>query len=252
LGVVGVFLGVENTSASGLKALIRGSVVRHIHEALRVLQEHDMIVTYNLLMFHPDATLDEINENIRFMKDHPAYPFDFGRAELVAGSPLEGQVLKAGLLKGKWPNWDYRIRDPSVEQMFRINLATFRRKGSGYSRLAHSFIALAYGAYVVHRLYPGPAADRMRDKTLDLIRRSNAFVLDHIFRMYRLTAEMKSNDELDDIYISIRSGCECLAAKAEKLSGTMNRLQLLERKFRLAGIPHEVQGSDLVRSIFRI
>ena len=70
-------------------------------------------------------------QNILFMKNHPEYPFDFGRAEVVAGSPLERRVIKDGLIKGSWPNWDYRIKDPAVDQMFRINLATFRRPDSG-------------------------------------------------------------------------------------------------------------------------
>jgi anaerobic magnesium-protoporphyrin IX monomethyl ester cyclase len=112
LGVVGVFLGVENASATGLRALIRGSKVEHIGRAFELLHKHGIIVTYNLLIFHPDATLDEINENILFMKKNPGYPFDFGRAEVVAGSPLERQVVREGLLQGSWPHWDYPHQRP--------------------------------------------------------------------------------------------------------------------------------------------
>jgi anaerobic magnesium-protoporphyrin IX monomethyl ester cyclase len=91
LGVVGVFLGVENASATGLKALIRGSKVHHIASAFELLHKHGIIVTYNILMFHPEATLDEINENILFMKKHPGFPFDFGRAEVVAARRWNGR-----------------------------------------------------------------------------------------------------------------------------------------------------------------
>ncbi|MDD1653318.1 MAG: B12-binding domain-containing radical SAM protein, partial [Methanomicrobiales archaeon] len=219
LGVVGVFLGVENASATGLKALIRGSEIHDVHRAMEVLRERDMVVTYNLLIFHPDATLDEINENIWFVKDHPGYPFDFGRAEIVAGSPLERRVISAGLLRGEWPNWDYRIRDPEVERMFRINLATFRRQGSGYSQLTHTLIALAYRASMVQRLYPGPVAEKTGGETAALLGRSNRFVLEHILRMYALTADMKSENELDQLYGSIQLGCDRLKAEADRLSG---------------------------------
>jgi anaerobic magnesium-protoporphyrin IX monomethyl ester cyclase len=252
LGVVGVFLGVENASATGLKALIRGSEVHSIGRAFEILQKHNIIVTYNLLMFHPDATLDEINENILFMKHHPGYPFDFGRAEVVAGSPLERQVIKDGLLQGSWPNWDYRIRDPDVDRMFRINLATFRRPDSGYSRLAHSLIALAYGAYVVRRLYPGPAAENVYGETGDLINKSNAFVLDHVLKMYALTAKQNTQEDIDLLAGSIHNGCSRLATEAEQLTCRMNRLQLVEKKFRKAGVPGVLQHSALLRGIFRI
>ena len=252
LGVVGVFLGVENASGTGLRALIRGSKVDHIGQAFDILHRHGIIVTYNLLMFHPDATLDEINENILFMKNHPGYPFDFGRAEVVAGSPLERRVIKDGLLKGSWPNWDYRIRDPDVDRMFRINLATFRRPDSGYSRLAHSLIALAYGAYVVRRLYPGPAAENIYGETGDLIKKSNAFVFDHILKMYALTANQNTQEDIDGLAGSIHKGCSGFAREAEQLTRRMNRLQLVEKKFRKTGVPGALQYSPLLRGIFRI
>jgi radical SAM superfamily enzyme YgiQ (UPF0313 family) len=234
LGVVGVFLGVENASESGLFALIRGSEVHHIGRAFELFRKYGIVVTYNLLIFHPDVTLDEINENILFLKNHPGYPFDFGRAEVVAGSPLERRVIKEGLIKGSWPNWDYRIPDPSVDQMFRINLATFRRPDSGYSKLAHTLIALAYRAYVIRRLYPGPAAQQINGETGDLIAKSNTVFLDHILKMYALT------------------GCHELEKEAEQLTTRMDRLQLAEKKFQQAGVPGEVQHSSLLRKIFRV
>jgi anaerobic magnesium-protoporphyrin IX monomethyl ester cyclase len=251
LGVVGVFLGVENATESGLHALIRGSEVQDIDHAFTLLHKKGIIVTYNLLIFHPDATLDEINANILFMKNHPGYPFDFGRAEIVAGSPLERRVINDGLIRGSWPNWDYRIPDPSVEQMFRINLATFRRPDTGYSRLAHSLIALAYGAHVVRRLYPGPGAEQVHKETMHLIARSNAFILDQIFLMYTLTARLVSKKDLEELAGSIRKGCAELSTEAEQLTSRMNRLQLVEKKFRKAGVPSELQHSPLLRSIFR-
>ena len=252
LGVVGVFLGVENASESGLIKLIRGSEVKDIDRAFTLLKKQKIIVTYNLLIFHPDATLDEINANILFIKNHPGYPFDFGRAEVVAGSPLERRVIKDGLIKGSWPNWDYRIRDPAVEQMFRINLATFRHKDSGYSKLAHTLIALAYRAHVVSRLYPGPVAAQLNQDTGDLLAKSNIFVLDHILRMYKLTAKLVTKKDLDELAGSMKKGCIELSAGAEELNKRMNRLQLVEKRFGYAGVSGALQDSSLLRKVFRV
>jgi hypothetical protein len=252
LGVVGVFLGVENATEDGLFALIRGSEVSDIDRAFVLLRQNRIIVTYNLLIFHPDATLDQINENILFMKNHPGYPFDFGRAEVVAGSPLEKKVIQEGLIKGTWPNWDYRLKDPAVDQMFRINLATFRRRDSGYSKLAHTLIALAYRAYVVRRLYPGPAAKQLHDETTDLITRSNAFVLDHIMKMYALTARLVSKQDLDELAGSIHAGCTGFVKEADGITSRMDRLQTAEKRFRQVGVPGEIQFSSLLRKIFRV
>jgi hypothetical protein len=94
-----------------------------------------------------------------------------------------------------------------VDRMFRINLATFRRPDAGYSRLAHALIALAYGAYVVRRLYPGPATEKVYGETGDLIKKSNAFVFDHILKMYALTAKPDPKNGIDLLAGSIREGC---------------------------------------------
>jgi anaerobic magnesium-protoporphyrin IX monomethyl ester cyclase len=252
LGVVGVFLGVENATEDGLFALIRGSDAGDIDRAFELLRDNKIIVTYNLLIFHPDATLDQINENILFMKNHPGYPFDFGRAEVVAGSPLEKKVIKEGLIKGTWPNWDYRLKDPAVDQMFRINLSTFRRRDSGYSKLAHTLIALAYRANVVRRLYPGPAAKQLHDETTDLITRSNAFVLENIMKMYALTARLVSKKDLDELAGSIHAGCAGFVKEADGITSRMDRLQTTEKRFRQVGVPGEVQFSPLLRKIFRV
>ena len=252
LGVAGVFLGVENATDSGLFALIRGSQADDIERAIGLLRQNNISVTYNLLIFHPDATLDEINDNLLFIKNHPGYAFDFGRAEIVAGSPLEKRLVRDGLIRGSWPNQDYRIPDPAVEQMFRINLATFRVPGSGYAKLAHTLIALSYRAAVVRRLYSGPVAKELAEETTALVAKGNTFVLDQILKMYALTARLVSKKDIDDLAASIHDGSRDLIREADALSRRLDRLQQAERKFRKSGVPGEVQFSTVLRKIFRI
>jgi anaerobic magnesium-protoporphyrin IX monomethyl ester cyclase len=69
LGTIGIFLGVENASDSGLRSLGRGNTINEVEQSLKLIKNHEMAVTFNLLMFHPRANLEEINQNIYFMKD---------------------------------------------------------------------------------------------------------------------------------------------------------------------------------------
>ncbi|NOZ81591.1 MAG: B12-binding domain-containing radical SAM protein [Candidatus Micrarchaeota archaeon] len=249
IGVVGIFLGIENASESGLKALTRGTNLDEIYNALNVLKNR-FAVTYNLLIFHPTATLDEINENIYFIKNNLDCPFDFGRAEIVAGSPLERLVINEKLIRGEWPNWDYRIKDDAVQKMFEINLATFRRKGSNYSQLAHTLIALFYRAHVVNRIYPGKVSRNLLDKTKKLIEKSNRFILEKILGMYRLTAE--AEPETEELFLSIRDGSKRLLSEAKSLSRAMHRLQILERKFKNMKLDFSPQESFIITKIFKL
>ena len=94
LGLFRVFLGVENASENGLRNLNRKNTVAQILNALRILNDFDVHIAYNLLMFEPDTSLDEILVNLRFMERHIENPFNFCRAEAYAGTGLETKLLR--------------------------------------------------------------------------------------------------------------------------------------------------------------
>ena len=197
LGTVGVFLGVENASNSGLKALARASTIDEINYSLKLLKNFNMGVTFNLLMFHPRATLDEINENIYFMDKNMEKAFDFGRAEIVAGSPLEKLVKRKGLLRGQWPQWDYRIQDDAAEKMFRINALTFYRENSTYPELSHKLIALSYRSELLQRFYPGTKSQKLKNESLSLIKNCNEFTLDCLLNIYSMVPETEIEKDIN-------------------------------------------------------
>jgi len=250
LGVVGVFLGVENASESGLKTLIRRTTLEDIHQAMSSLKKFDIIVTFNLLIFHPNATLDEIDKNIEFMKNNINYPFDFGRAEVVAGSPLERMLVNKKKLTASWPNWNYTIDDNLVEKMFRINLKTFRRKGSPYSELMHHSIALAYHAYTLKKLHNGPIARELALESINLITEINKFIVDKIEKMRNLTVNSSRDADIEKLYDELSIDCKNYFPRMNRLIGKMMRLSITERVFQSFGIKDTVQQIQIFRSLF--
>lgn len=252
LGVVGVFLGVENASDSGLRALGRGSTMDDVHTSLEILEKYEVALTFNLLIFHPRATLDEINENIYFMNHNLDKAFDFGRAEIVAGSPLEKLVKRKGLLRGKWPQWDYGIEDPAVEKMFRINALTFYGENSSYPELSHQLIALSYRAQLLKRFYPGKKSQKLRKETRDLIRKSNEFTLENLLQIYGIMGNPEIEGEVNLFHKKMEGFYRDLIGEADRLSHRMLRFQVVERKFRDHGVEDYFQNSNTLGRIFRI
>lgn len=252
LGVVGVFLGIENASESGLKALIRRVTLEDIHRALSALTKLDIIVTYNLLIFHPTTTLDEINENIEFMRKHMYLPFDFGRAEVVAGSPLEKMLIANNRLLGSWPNWNYEIFDEAVERIFKINCLTFRKKDSLYPRLAESTIALAYHAYTLERLHNGPIADEIVKDVNKMITEINDFIIKGILKMYELAISRIEKSDIESLYEDISNGCQKYLELINEITLKMLRLQVTENIFDSFGIKDVVQKYGLFKFLFRL
>ncbi|MBI5680559.1 MAG: B12-binding domain-containing radical SAM protein [Methanobacterium sp.] len=236
IGTVGAFMGVENASESGLKSLARGSTIEDITNSMEILKKHEIAVTFNLLFFHPKASLCEINENIYFMKEHADHAFGFGRAEIVAGSPLDRLVRKKGLLRGEWPSYDYKIEDSSVEKMFRINALTFYKKNSPYPNISQEMIALYYRAEMIKRFYPGKKSQELSGNVNKLVIKFNEFVLENLLETYRLTGEMESDQELNNLYMNIEEICAHFTGEINDLSRKMGKFQMLQRKFKDIGI----------------
>lgn len=252
MGTVGVFLGVENASDSGLKTLARFSTLDEIYHSLKLLEDFNMGVTFNLLMFHPRATLEEINENIYFMNRNKKLAFDFGRAEIVAGSPLEKLVKRKGLLRGRWPHWDYQIQDDAVEKMFRLNSLTFYRENSPYPELSHKLIALSYRSNLLQHFYPGKKSGKLQYETICLIRDTNKFTLQSLLEIYSLVAEKIIEEDINSLFKKMNVFYENSIKKASEMAEKMGRFQLVEKKFHDRGVGDYFQNSPTMGKIFRI
>jgi hypothetical protein len=74
---------LRTPSENGLSNLNRKCTLEMILNALRILNDFDIHVAYNLLMFEPDTVMSDILTNLRFIERHIDNPFNFCRAELT-------------------------------------------------------------------------------------------------------------------------------------------------------------------------
>jgi len=249
LGVVGAFLGVENASQTGLKSLIRNASPDDIHDAIDSLRSNDISVTYNLLIFHPDAVMEEIDDNISFIKENLDNPFDFGRAEVVAGSPLESKLKKEDRLLGVWPHWNYEIKDEVVERMFKINHLCFRHPESGYSRLAQSTIALSYQAHTMRRLHQGRISEKYYKKSEKQIIKTNRFILKALVRLYDLASSRIDEDDVDEFRQDIHDSCRNLTVDTEGLSHKLRRIQTADKIFSKLNVRENLHENRIIEAL---
>ncbi|MCK9150880.1 B12-binding domain-containing radical SAM protein [Methanobacterium alcaliphilum] len=252
LGVIGIFLGVENASATGLNSLSRGSSVDDINKSLELIDQYGISTTFNLLMFHPKATLSEINENIKFMNENLDKSYDFGRVEIVAGSPLESLVKRKNLIHGKWPHWDYRIKDNAVEKMFRINQKTFYHEKSQYSELSHKMISLSYRSQLIKRLYPGKYSEKIIKKNKENLKKFNAFNLQNLLKIYELTGEDDWQDSINNINLNLQKNYLIFLEKSNEILNDMTKIQLLEKEFQKQSLNNYLQKSGLMKRLFKL
>ncbi len=153
LGVIRLYVGVENASEAGAQHLRRGRQTAHVHTALEACRRAGIFVCYNLLVFEPDTVLDDLRANIEFIRAHAIHPVNFCRAEPYSGTPLQLDLGVRGALGGSYLGWDYRIDDPRAELMFRICAAAFRQRNFDPSGVANRYMGLGYSLKVLRHFH---------------------------------------------------------------------------------------------------
>jgi len=173
LRIFRVFLGVENASEQGLRNLNRKSSREEIENALRILNDFDVHVAYNLLMFEPDASMDDLFINLRFMERHIDNPFNFCRAEAYAATGLEKKLRDYGILEGNYFGFDYRIKDPHVEVFHKIaNYAFFDRNFNDYG-LHYFNMEVDFSFQLLRRFHPDFLTQGLRSDGRSFIKETN-------------------------------------------------------------------------------
>jgi hypothetical protein len=194
LGLFRVFLGVENYSENGLRNLNRKCTRDQILRALEILNEFDVHVAYNLLMFEPDTVLDDILINLRFMERHIENPFNFCRAEAYAGTGLEAKLVPEGRLLGDYFGFDYRLKDPQSEAFHQIaNHAFFDRNFSDYG-LHYFNMEVDFCFQLLRRFYPHTLSQTLRGAVRNFIKQTNLDTYQWLCRIYDYVASADLSD----------------------------------------------------------
>jgi radical SAM superfamily enzyme YgiQ (UPF0313 family) len=196
LGLFRVFLGVENASENGLRNLNRKQTVEHILNALRILNDFDIHVAYNLLMFEPDTTLSDILVNLRFMERHNENPFNFCRAEAYPGTGLERKLLSEGRLLGDGFGYDYRLKDSRSEAFHQIaNYAFFDRNFNDYG-LQYFNMQVDFDFQLLRRFHPELLTQTMRAAVRNFIKQTNLDTYERCSEIYDFIAACDPADEV--------------------------------------------------------
>lgn len=154
LRCIRVYVGIETDADRGLRTLQRWAHSRHNHAAMEVIRELDLYACFNLLLFDPDTTLADLRTNLRFMREAADFPFNFGRVELYAGTPLLRRMQLEGRVTGDWLQWDYALSSPAVERVFAIAMKAFHPRNFGDGALANHLMGTRFDVEVARHFHP--------------------------------------------------------------------------------------------------
>jgi len=173
LGVYRVFLGVDSNSVRGLKALGRGIRGTQNHTALQLLLDRGFHVTFNLLAFEPDCTLQDLEDNLAFVAQYPQVPVNIVRTEVYGGTPLEARLRQQGRLEGDFFGYDYTMADPAAQRAWDVFSPVFRERsftGEGANLRAMAVDCLHQ---VLVHFWPERATPELRARVKGFVSRVN-------------------------------------------------------------------------------
>lgn len=216
LGLFRVFLGVENASLRGLRNLNRKCDLESILNALRILNDNDIHVAYNLLMFEPDTELEDILVNLRFMERHMDNPFNFCRAEVYSGTGLQAKLTAENRLLGDYFGYDYRLKEPRSEAFHKIaNYAFFDRNfddmGLHYLNMQVDFLF-----QVLRRFQPDALTQTLRGAVRNFVKETNLDTYQCLCRIYDYVEDGMRLGEMD-----VRSFAKEMRARVDSKSNEL-------------------------------
>jgi hypothetical protein len=153
LGVIRMYVGVENASVDGARHLNRRVEVARMDAALEAFAKAGIFACYNLLIFEPKSRLADVATNIAFMRRHAATPVNFCRAEPYLGTPMHVELTSRGNLQGGFLGSDYRIEDDRAELLFRICASAFRERNFASDGVGNRYMSLGYSAKLLQTFY---------------------------------------------------------------------------------------------------
>jgi hypothetical protein len=186
-GAIHVFLGIENASAERLAYLGRTHQPKDAERALECCKSAGIHPSFNVMLFDPDCTLSDIDQNLEFLARHTDLPWNICRTEIYPGTHLFDRLNSEGRLYGDYRSYGYRMKDEACELLFRILRVSFHERALATQSLHNRLISLAFAWQLHSHLFEDDGTravaeearalgQAVRQDTVDRLRRAVAWV----------------------------------------------------------------------------
>jgi anaerobic magnesium-protoporphyrin IX monomethyl ester cyclase len=206
------YVGIETDADQGLITLRRWARSSQNHRALDIARSFDLFVCFNLLMFDPDTTLLSVRKNLDFIEYAADSPFNFGRVELYAGTPLLARLQAEGRCRGDYLQWDYTLGDVHIQRFYELAMACFMARNFGDDALANTIQGMRFDLEIVRRFHPEAHDAGLYAAGSALSRR---LALDSVEVLRALLAQVEGEDVRGDGALVARLAERCRRVEGE-------------------------------------
>lgn len=220
LGLLRVFLGIESGSGAGLASIGRRQTIEQEHRALDLCADLAISTQYTIIMFHPEATLRSMREDLAFVAAHASQPMSFCRAEIYTGTPLEQRMLREGRAFGTYLAREYTYTDPSIQNVWLAAYKVLAQRCFAPNHLLGQIVRLDHQAAVLSRFYEGHDVDTLVTDfaAFELaVNRETVAILEELFAICEAHPDPASSElarALADLEARERQRCYTLLTRA--------------------------------------
>jgi radical SAM superfamily enzyme YgiQ (UPF0313 family) len=222
LHCIRAYIGIETDADQGLETLRRWSPAKQNRKSIDLVRALDLYTCFNILLFDPDTTLEDIETNIAFFRYAAEFPSNFGRVELYAGTPLLHRMQQENRVRGDYMQWDYDLGSPEMERTFSLTMAAFHERNFGVNALSNRIMGTRFDIEVARKFHPEvtrPEWIREGKELSSILARDGADGLEAIVQFVRSEAPVSAEEafvaevagKLRATEDSIRSRCRDLA-----------------------------------------
>lgn len=199
LHCIRAYIGIETDADQGLRTLRRWAKSRQNHTSIETIRALDLYTCFNVLLFDPDTTLESIETNLAFMEYAAECPFNFGRVELYAGTPLLARMKAEGRCRGDYMQWDYDLGSPEVERVFDLSMRCFGPRNFGGDALANRIMGTRFDLEVARHFHRDAIDLRWLEQGKAL---SRELGLDSVAAMRRIVEHVRSGARDDEALVT--------------------------------------------------
>lgn len=181
-GLVGVYLGIESGTASGLETFGKRYQVGDVLSSLETLSRIGLPFEFGFMLFEPYSTVESVRENISFLRTINMLGdalVHFCKMSPYAGTAIARRLAAEGRLEGTSACPDYHFRDPRLDLLQLFYSQTFNFRNFDDRGLVERLRFAKFDACVVEKYFADKYdAEGYRRSVRELIRMSNESALE--------------------------------------------------------------------------
>ncbi|MCK4822603.1 cobalamin-dependent protein [bacterium] len=202
VGLKCICMGIETSTALGLKTFNKGYVAETIHEKLVLFQDLDLSFEFGFMILNPDSTISSVREDVEFLREismNSDAVIVFSKMIPYAGTSIAYRLEKKGILGGTIDSPNYRYKDFKLELLEAFLAQAFYFRNYNKHGLVVRLRNAKLDAWILEKYYSIEYDTRAYNRVVqDLVHKCNAVCIENFSLALNFIEQMSEEDIINN------------------------------------------------------